>query len=91
MNNEQVLRTVQLFARWRLFYDEVLLGPPHVNIRNLRHSDDSTYTAAAVCSKLHHLKDTLGIHKWTQTGKGTYIWALCQKNEGSVEIKQETN
>jgi hypothetical protein len=21
-------------------------------------------------------------------GKGTYIWALCQKNEGSVEIKQ---
>jgi hypothetical protein len=30
----------------------------------------------------------LGIHNWTQTGKGTYIWALCQKNEGSVEIKQ---
>jgi hypothetical protein len=31
---------------------------------------------------------TLGIHNFTQTGKGTYIWALCQKNEGSVEIKQ---
>jgi hypothetical protein len=33
-------------------------------------------------------KKTLGIHNWTQTGKGTYIWALCQNNEGSVEIKQ---
>jgi hypothetical protein len=21
---------------------------------------------------------TLGIHNWTQTGKGTYTWALCQ-------------
>jgi hypothetical protein len=31
---------------------------------------------------------TLGIHNWTQTGKGAYIWALCQKNEVSVEIKQ---
>jgi hypothetical protein len=31
---------------------------------------------------------TPGIHNWTQTGKGTYICALCQKNEGSVEIKQ---
>jgi hypothetical protein len=25
---------------------------------------------------------------WTQTGKVTYIRALCQNNEGSVEIKQ---
>jgi hypothetical protein len=31
---------------------------------------------------------TMGIHNWTQTGKGTYIRALCQKNRGSVEIKQ---
>jgi hypothetical protein len=31
---------------------------------------------------------TLGIHNWTQTGKGAYIWALCHKNKGSVEIKQ---
>jgi hypothetical protein len=31
---------------------------------------------------------TLEIHNWTQTGKGTYIWTLCQKNEGSVKIKQ---
>jgi hypothetical protein len=31
---------------------------------------------------------TLRIHNWTQTGKGTYTRALCQKNEGSVEIKQ---
>jgi hypothetical protein len=30
----------------------------------------------------------LGIHNWTQTGKGTYIRALCQNDEGSVEIKQ---
>jgi hypothetical protein len=30
----------------------------------------------------------LGIHNWTQISKGSYIWALCQKNEGSVEIKQ---
>jgi hypothetical protein len=30
----------------------------------------------------------LGIHNWTQTGKGTYTRALCQKNEGSTEIKQ---
>jgi hypothetical protein len=30
----------------------------------------------------------LGISKWTQTGKGTYTSAICQKNEGSVEVKQ---
>jgi hypothetical protein len=29
-----------------------------------------------------------GIHNWAQTGNGTYITALCQKNKGSVEIKQ---
>jgi hypothetical protein len=33
-------------------------------------------------------KKTLGIRNWTYTGNGTYIRALCQKNEGSVEIKQ---
>jgi hypothetical protein len=33
-------------------------------------------------------KNSLGIRNWTQTGKRTYIWALCQKKEGSVEIKQ---
>jgi hypothetical protein len=31
---------------------------------------------------------TLGIHYWTQTGKGIYIRTLCQTNEGSVETKQ---
>jgi hypothetical protein len=31
---------------------------------------------------------TFRIHNWTQTGKGTYIWVLCQKNEGFVKIKQ---
>jgi hypothetical protein len=31
---------------------------------------------------------TLGIHNWTQIGKGIYIRTLCQKNEGSAEIKQ---
>jgi hypothetical protein len=30
----------------------------------------------------------LGIHNWTQIGKGTYTRALCQKNEGSVGVKQ---
>jgi hypothetical protein len=30
----------------------------------------------------------LGIHNWTQTGEGIYTRAICQKNEGSVEIKQ---
>jgi hypothetical protein len=30
----------------------------------------------------------MGIHNWTQTGKGSYIRALCQKNKGSVEIKE---
>jgi hypothetical protein len=30
----------------------------------------------------------MGIKNWTQTGKGTYIRALRQKNEGSVGIKQ---
>jgi hypothetical protein len=33
----------------------------------------------------------LGIRNWAQTGKGTYTRALCQKNEESVEIKQETS
>jgi hypothetical protein len=36
-----------------------------------------------------HKKKTLGIHNWTQTSKGTYIRARCQKNEGSVQIKQK--
>jgi hypothetical protein len=35
-------------------------------------------------------KNTLGIHNWTQTGKGIYIRTLCQKNEGPVEIKQSS-
>jgi hypothetical protein len=30
---------------------------------------------------------TLAIRNWIQTGKGTYTWALCRKNEGSVEVK----
>jgi hypothetical protein len=30
----------------------------------------------------------LWIHNWTQTDKKTYIRVLCQKNEGSVELKQ---
>jgi hypothetical protein len=31
---------------------------------------------------------TMGIQNWTQSDKGTYIRILCQKNKGSVEIKQ---
>jgi hypothetical protein len=27
---------------------------------------------------------TMGIQNWTQTGKRTYIRALCQKKEGSA-------
>jgi hypothetical protein len=27
-------------------------------------------------------------HNWTRTGKRTHIRALCQKNGGSIEIKQ---
>jgi hypothetical protein len=30
----------------------------------------------------------MGIHNWTQTGEGTYIRTVCQKNKWSVEIKQ---
>jgi hypothetical protein len=33
-------------------------------------------------------KKTLGIRNRTYTGKGTYTRALCQKNVGSVAIKQ---
>jgi hypothetical protein len=33
-------------------------------------------------------KKTLGIHNWTQRGEGTYKRTLCQKNAGSVKIKQ---
>jgi hypothetical protein len=33
----------------------------------------------------------LGIHNWTERGKRSYIRVLCQKNEGSVEIKQRPN
>jgi hypothetical protein len=32
----------------------------------------------------------LGIHNWTQTGKGIYIRTLCLKNEGPVKIKQRS-
>jgi hypothetical protein len=32
----------------------------------------------------------MGIHSWTQTGKGTHIRALCQKIKGSTETKQRS-
>jgi hypothetical protein len=32
---------------------------------------------------------TVGIHNWTQIGKGTHIRTLCQKIKGSTETKQE--
>jgi hypothetical protein len=35
----------------------------------------------------NHIK-SLGIDNGAYTGKGTYTRALCQKNEGSVEMKQ---
>jgi hypothetical protein len=38
-------------------------------------------------TKRNH-KKTVGIHNWTQTCKGTYKRVLCQKKEGSVEVKQ---
>jgi hypothetical protein len=33
-------------------------------------------------------KVILGIHYWTQTGKGIHIRTLCQTYEGSVVTKQ---
>jgi hypothetical protein len=36
----------------------------------------------------NHKKKTFGVRNWTQTGKGTYGRALCEKNTGSVKIKQ---
>jgi hypothetical protein len=33
-------------------------------------------------------KRVLEVHNWTQRGKGTHTRALCQKNEGSVKVKQ---
>jgi hypothetical protein len=32
---------------------------------------------------------TLGIHNWTESGKATYTRTLCQKNEGSVEVRDQ--
>jgi hypothetical protein len=32
---------------------------------------------------------TKGIHNWTQTGKGTYVRVLCQKNEGSLKLNRD--
>jgi hypothetical protein len=40
-------------------------------------------------SKNRNHTKKLGLHNWTQTGKMTYITALCQKNEESVVIKQK--
>jgi hypothetical protein len=39
------------------------------------------------CTNRNH-KKPLGIRNWTQTGKRNYTRALCQKKEGSAEIKQ---
>jgi hypothetical protein len=36
----------------------------------------------------HKSQKTLGIRNWTQRGKGNYTRAFCQKNKGSVQIKQ---
>jgi hypothetical protein len=43
-----------------------------------------------ICQGMDEQKSqkNMGIHNWTQTGKMTYMRALCQKNEGSVQIKQ---
>jgi hypothetical protein len=30
----------------------------------------------------------LGVHNWTQTGKGAHIRTLCQKNKGPVKVEQ---
>jgi hypothetical protein len=30
----------------------------------------------------------MGIHNWTQTGKGTYTRTFCQKNKGPVKAEQ---
>jgi hypothetical protein len=42
----------------------------------------------AVRDWMNKSQKTLGIRNWTQTGKQTYTRALCQKNEGSLKIKQ---
>jgi hypothetical protein len=34
------------------------------------------------------ITQTMEIYNWTKRDKRTYTRALCQKNEGSVEIKQ---
>jgi hypothetical protein len=31
---------------------------------------------------------TVGIRNWTQTGKGTHTWTLCQKIKGSTETRE---
>jgi hypothetical protein len=30
----------------------------------------------------------MGVHNWTQTGKGAYIKILCQENKGPVKVEQ---
>jgi hypothetical protein len=42
---------------------------------------------AAVRDWTNKSQKTLGIHIWTQKGNGAYTRSLCQKNEGSVEVK----
>jgi hypothetical protein len=36
----------------------------------------------------YHFPYSTGYVLLVKDGKGTYIWALCQKNEGSLKIKQ---
>jgi hypothetical protein len=38
---------------------------------------------------VNHLGFISPVHNWTQTGKGADIRTLCQKNKGSVKIKQK--
>jgi hypothetical protein len=45
-------------------------------------------TAVEYKYKFNRYRGSLGIHCWTQTGKGIYIRTLCQTNELSVETKQ---
>jgi hypothetical protein len=45
-------------------------------------------TAVRDCTNRNH-KKTFGIHNWTQTGKGTYIWDLCKRTKDLLKLNRD--
>jgi hypothetical protein len=86
-------RAPPLVMKWQINWQEqdlnIRLTSVHRTWITLRHLNWSCQESGQGLEKQKSQK-TLGNHNRTQIGKAIYTRALCQKNEGSVKIKQRS-